>query len=98
MFVIMSSIQTAILLMLAQRNTGWAKEVEKGTVGRHLTGIRGLFMFVPHILVLIYFNQSEPSGVRIHLLSLSPGTRRILIYFNDPKPRGIKTEFTQFGG
>lgn len=98
MFVIMSSIQTAILLMLAQRNTGWAEEVEKGTVGRHLTGIRGLFMFVPHILVLIYFNQSEPWGVRIHLLSLSLGTRRILIYFNDPKPRGIKTEFTQFGG
>lgn len=55
-------------------------------------------LFVPHILVLIYFNQSEPWGVRIHLLSLSLGTRRILIYFNDPKPRGIKTEFTQFGG
>lgn len=53
MFVIMSSIQTAIL-MLAQRNTGWAKEVEKGTVGRHLTGIRGLFVCAPHISTNIF--------------------------------------------
>lgn len=55
--------------LLAQRNGGWDEEV-KGTVGRHFRGIQGLFMLVPHIIVLICFNQSEPRGVGEYIYSV----------------------------
>lgn len=46
--------------LLARRNAGWA----------HFKGIQGLFMLVPHIIVLICFNQSEPRGVREYIYSV----------------------------
>lgn len=46
------------------------QEGKKRTVGRRLRGIRGLFMPVPHIIVLICFNQSEPRGVGEYICSV----------------------------
>lgn len=56
--------------LLAQRSGGGAEDGEKGTVGRHFRGIRGLFMLVPHIIALICFNQSEPRGVGEYIYSV----------------------------
>lgn len=76
---------------------GWHREKEvgqddgeKGSVGRHFRGIWDLFMLVPHIIVLICLNQSEPRGVRrIHLLSLGPSIRGMIIYFKEPELQGV---------
>lgn len=63
---------------------------EKRSVGRHFRGIWDLFMLVPHIIVLICLNQSEPRGVRrIHLLSLGPSIRGIIIYFKEPELQAV---------
>lgn len=42
----------------------------KGSVGRHFRGIWDLFMLVPHIIVLICLNQSEPGGVGEYIFSV----------------------------